>query len=256
MAGDLRQANAIEQDQCRNLLLRALDKEDFDRLAPHLIPVSPPGYDVLARPGEEIRKAYFIESGIVTFSELLSDGSRIGIAHVGYDGMAGWPVLLGSTNAPHEARITNAGGTTFCIDARELAQACEERIGLRNTLLRFVRALFVQLGRTITSSLTQPVETRLCRWTLMAHDRIDGDKILVTHEEIAVMLAVRRATITDLLHTLEGEGLIRSERGKVVVLDRPGLLQRAGDDYGYYEAEYSRLIARFPAQDRARASLS
>lgn len=241
----------VEQNRCRNLLLRALETEDFARLAGHMVLTEFTGYELLERPGTEIRKIYFIEFGIVTFSEM-HKGSRIGIAHVGYDGMAGWSALLASPQASHEARITDAGGTAFSIDADELVAACEERAGIRNLMLRFIRALFVQLGRTIASSLTQPVDARLCRWTLMAHDRIGGDEIFVTHEEIAVMLAVRRATITDVLHALEGEKLIRSERGKVRVLDRTGLLQRAGDAYGYYESEYSRLIAPFPASDRTR----
>ncbi|HEX8258113.1 MAG TPA: helix-turn-helix domain-containing protein, partial [Allosphingosinicella sp.] len=86
----------------------------------------------------------------------------------------------------------------------------------------------------------------LCRWTLMAHDRIEGDEIKVTHDEIAVMLGVRRASVTDALHILEGEGLIRSRRGRVTIRNRDGLRRLAGETYGYAEAEYSRLIAPFP----------
>jgi DNA-binding transcriptional regulator YhcF (GntR family) len=80
----------------------------------------------------------------------------------------------------------------------------------------------------------------------MAHDRIEGDEIRVTHEEIAVMLAVRRASVTDALHVLEGENLIRATRGRVLVRNRSGLRRIAGDAYGFFEAEYSRLIAPFP----------
>jgi DNA-binding transcriptional regulator YhcF (GntR family) len=80
----------------------------------------------------------------------------------------------------------------------------------------------------------------------MAHDRIEGDEIKVTHDNIALMLAVRRASVTDALHMLEGQGLIRGHRGRVTIRDREGLLRIAGDSYGYYEAEYTRLIAPFP----------
>jgi CRP-like cAMP-binding protein len=53
----------------------------------------------------------------------------------------------------------------------------------------------------------------------MAHDRIESDEIQVTHAEIGVMLGVRRASVTDALHILEGEGLIRARRGDVVQRD-------------------------------------
>jgi DNA-binding FadR family transcriptional regulator len=80
----------------------------------------------------------------------------------------------------------------------------------------------------------------------MAQDRIGSDEINVTHDVLALMLGVRRASVTDALHILEGEGLIRSSRGRIVVRDGEGLRRQAGDTYGFYEAEYTRLIAAFP----------
>jgi hypothetical protein len=56
------------------------------------------------------------------------------------------------------------------------------------------------------------------------------------------MLGVRRPSITDALHQLEGELLIRAERGLITVRNREGLLAYAGDAYGKSEREYRRLI--------------
>ena len=223
-------------------------EEDFALLAPNLGRTHLEVDSVLAAPGEAIQTICFPEAGIVTFSDISRDHSRIGIGHIGYDGFAGWPVLLGCSQSSHEVRVTADGGTAIHISPERFTEACRASATLRNLLLRFVHAFIVQLGRTVVSSLTQPVETRLCRWTLMAHDRISGDEIKVTHDEIAVMLGVRRASVTDALHILEGEGLIRGHRGRVVIRDREGLRRHAGDTYGFYEAEYSRLIAPFPAR--------
>lgn len=226
-------------------------EQDFALVAAKARPVELNIGDVLASAGEPFKGCYFPEAGIITFSDLLADGMRIGIGHLGYDGFAGWPLILGCGPSPHEARVTADGGTAIWLPAEDFVAACEQSETLRDLLLRFVQAFLVQLGRTIVSSLIQPVETRLCRWTLMAHDRIDGDEIKVTHDEIAVMLAIRRASVTDALHILEGEGLIRSHRGRVVVRNRDGLRAHAGETYGYYEAEYSRLIAPFPRPERS-----
>jgi len=220
--------------------------EDFALIAPRLRRVELKLGEEIVGVGRAVESACFPESGIISFSDILEDGSRIGIGHLGYEGFAGWQVMLGCSRSQHEGRVTADGGHAYRISAADLVDACRATETLRDLLLRFVQAFVVQLGRTIVSSLIQPVETRLCRWTLMAHDRVEGDEIKVTHEEIAVMLAVRRASVTDALHVLEGEGLIRSHRGRVVICDREGLRRHAGETYGYYERVYSGLIAPFP----------
>lgn len=234
------------QSDCRNLLLRAMSKQDFALIAPMLRAIPLPIGDVLVERGDRCGSLWFPEAGIVTFSELLDNGMRLGIGHVGYEGFAGWQVVLGGDRSAQEIRVTAAGGSAYCISAEDVRAACELSGTLRALLLRYIEVFLTQLSRTIVSSLTQPVETRLCRWTLMAHDRIEGDEIKVTHEEIAVMLAIRRASVTDALHILEGEGLVRSTRGRVLVRDRDGLKRHAGETYGHFEAEYTRLIAPFP----------
>lgn len=65
----------------------------------------------------------------------------------------------------------------------------------------------------------------------MAHDRIDGDTLPLTHEFLAVMLAVRRPGVTETLHILANQKVIRAERGQIVVLDRKGLERIAGEYY-------------------------
>lgn len=227
-------------------------KDDFALLAGSLRERRLEIDDVLAASREPVRTICFPEAGIVTVADVMNDGSRVGIGHFGFDGFAGWPVLLGCDRSPHEARVTSDGGTGFYVAPDALLAACRESETLRDLLLRFVQAFQVQLGRTVVSNVAQSVESRLCRWTLMAHDRIDGDEIRVTHSEIGVMLGVRRASVTDALHILEGEGLIRARRGRVTIRDREGLRQHAGETYGFYESEYSRLIAPFPPTEADR----
>ena len=83
---------------------------------------------------------------------------------------------------------------------------------------------------------------RLARWILMAQDRLGHANLPLTHEFLALMLGVRRPRVTDALHVLEGEGLIRASRGQIVVLDRKGVEKRAKHCYGIPEAEYRRLM--------------
>lgn len=235
----------IAQATCRNLLIGSLGKEDFTLLQPHLSRVDLAKDDVVATAGARIDTLCFPEAGVVSFAERMRDGCSIGIGIIGWEGLAGWPVLLGCAQSPHEAVVAIDGGTALRIANEPLLEACRVSPTLLHLLLRFVQSFTIQLGRTIVSNLTEPVERRLSRWLLMNHDRMPGDEIALTHEQIGTMLGVRRASVTDALHILEGEGMIRCKRGLIVIRERAPLKQMAGETYGFAEAEYGRLIAPF-----------
>ncbi len=95
---------------------------------------------------------------------------------------------------------------------------------------------------TIVSNLIHSVERRTGRWILLYQDRVGGDEISLTHEELGLMLGIRRASITDALHYLEGERAIVGARGRVIVRDRARLEALAEETYGHAEAQYRRLL--------------
>jgi DNA-binding FadR family transcriptional regulator len=76
----------------------------------------------------------------------------------------------------------------------------------------------------------------------MAHDRVRGSTLPLTHEFLSLMLGVRRAGVTEALHSLVSQKLIHAGRGEIVVRDRRGIERAAGDSYGKPEAEFRRLI--------------
>jgi hypothetical protein len=112
-------------------------------------------------------------------------------------------------------------------------------------MLRFAGYFTLQVSRAAVTNLIEPLERRMARWILLYHDRLEGDEISMTHEEIGIMLGVRRASATDVLTSLKGLRAIRSERGRLVVRDRYLLEQIAGETYGDAEADYRRMIGPF-----------
>lgn len=227
-------------------MLGSLSEEDFGFLRPRLERVPLVTDDVMLKPNEQIERICFPESGVVSYHEMLQNGRRVGVAIIGYEGFMGWPALLGIDQSPHEASVAIGGGTALSISPAELLRACQERQAINVLLQRYVHCFISQTGRTIMSNLNDPLDKRLARWLLMNHDRLEGDRIDLTHEQLGVTLGVRRATVTDALHILEGNGFIRSKRGRIEVRDRAQLLAFAGESYGAAETEYARSIAPFP----------
>ncbi len=235
-------AEAPLQKKVGNRLLQLLAPEDFRLLAPGLqqVPLEPGA--VLARAGDPIEDLCFPEAGVIGFVDVLDSGQRLAVALTGKEGFVGWPLLLGNDRWPHEAVVRAERGTALRIAAADLrdAMAASERI--RTVLLRYTSSLTAQMTRTIVSNLIHPVERRTARWFLLYHDRVSGDEIVITHEELGVMLGVRRESITQALHLLEGEGALKGFRGRLMVRDRQVLERFAGETYGFAEAEYARLV--------------
>jgi len=59
---------------------------------------------------------------------------------------------------------------------------------------------------------------------------------------IANMLGVRREGVTEAAGKLQGDGLILYKRGRITVLDRPGLEAQACECYQVVKKEYDRLL--------------
>ena len=228
-----------------NQLLRSLKAEDFAHLEPHLEPVQLNEGHVIVAQGDLITFVCFPESGVTSVADVQADGSRVEIALIGRDGMTNSQLLLGCDEAPHEAMVQIGGGRSLRLSAEMLRIFCRERPDAHAVFLRYIHALSVQTARTLASNLRDCAEKRLSRWLLMCHDRIDGDEIRLLHEHLGRMLGVRRATVTDTLHVLEGRLAIRSTRGCIVVRDRQMLEELAGDSYGFPEAHYRKFIGAF-----------
>jgi CRP-like cAMP-binding protein len=228
-----------------NILLASLPDEELMIMMPKLEPRPMRDGSTIVEANGRIAEVCFLEGGVASVHEVLNSGSRVGVGIVGYEGFTGWSALLGCGSSPHQVTVAIGGSTGLYISVEDVLAACETLPTLRLLLLRYVQCFVSQLGRTILSNLHDPMERRLARWLLMNHDRLPGDEIRLTHDQLGIMLGVRRASVTDTLHTLEGEHMITSKRGTVIIRDRSGLAVFAGEAYGAAEAAYGKFIAPF-----------
>lgn len=224
-----------------NRLLAALPRDVLDRLRPHLKYVEMVHRHVLLKAGATIDYVYFPLQGMVSLVRQLEDGVEIEVGIVGNDGMAGAPVVLGTDVMPCEAMVQLPGSAMrLPVDVlrAELASSPE----LKELLLRYVQAFFFQVSQSVACNGRHTLEQRLARWMLMAHDCVEGDELLLSHEFLAMMLARRRAGVTTALGGLKAAGVVTNSHGRIVIRDRQALEAVACECYRAVKQEFRRLL--------------
>jgi CRP-like cAMP-binding protein len=232
---------ALSPSRPRNRLLAALAPADFELLQSRLETVPLKLRQELERPNRAIDDVYFPDIGIASVVAVQSNDTRVEVGLIGCEGMTGTAVVLGNDRSPHETYMQVAGEGQR-ISAPKLREAMRASESLHGVLLRYVQVFMVQTAHTAIANARAKLDARLARWLLMAHDRVRHNTLPLTHEFLALMLGVRRAGVTEALHSLESQNLIDAGRGEVVVRDRKGMERIAGGAYGKPEAEFRRLI--------------
>ncbi|GGD59227.1 helix-turn-helix domain-containing protein [Erythrobacter arachoides] len=157
---------------------------------------------------------------------------RCGVGLVGREGIVGWAAVLGDRgDGDSEATVLLDGGWALAISVDEMQRACHSSATLSLGLARFLQSYTIQLEGMIRARDRGNLKERLCAWLLMLHDRVDSDFLHVTHSDLAAQLGVRRASVTDTLHILEGESCLKCSRGMIYVVDRAHLKRSAGVSY-------------------------
>lgn len=207
-----------------NLWIKALDPADRKRIEPHLSERPFAQGQVLYDAGEAVDAVWFPLNGVVSLMTILDEDRMIETAAIGREGLVG--VTCGPMNARASSRaIAQIEGSAACCPAEVFSDALGRSPAMRNALSRFTEGLFAQVQQTAACNAQHRLDERLARWLLTVHDRAGDDRFHLTQADIAGMLGVRRATVSEVGSELETRRLIRRGRGWVEVLDRPGLEQ-------------------------------
>jgi hypothetical protein len=141
-------------------------------------------------------------------------------------------------------------GTALRMEARVFREQLASSPTLTLVMLRYAHAFFNQVAQSTACAHLHRVEQRCCRWLLMTRDRMPSGEFLLTHEFLAMMLGVRRTTVTEVMSALQKAGLIRYRRGHVSILDHEALKQRACECYAISKLEFDRLLGDTPLAPR------
>lgn len=226
-----------------NHLLALLDPESIEPLMDAFEFVSVRQGQALHEPMQQIDHIYFLTSGFSSEIAIDESGQRIEVGCVGNEGFAGVPAVLGVDSSPHRS-FMESNGAAFRILTSRLLDAAKSNEALMTLLLRYVHVFMMQVAATALADGRYNVEQRTARWLLMSHDRMGVDELPLTHDFLSLMLGVRRSSVTNALHIVEGEGAIKASRSLIKIRSRQKLERLAGASYGLPEAEYQRVILR------------
>jgi len=231
----------------KNQLLAALSEVELERWRSQMEVVELPLGQVLYESGGVLEYVYFPTSAIVSILYVLENGSTAEIAVVGNEGIVGISLFIGGESTCSRAVVQSAGNG-FRLPEKILNDEFYRSGPVLQLLLRYSQALITQMAQTAICNRHHTLSQQLCRWLLLSLDRLDGNELVITQELIANMLGVRRETVTESAHKLQNDGVIKYVRGRITVLDRPGLEQRSCECYAVVKREYERL---FPAKIEA-----
>jgi CRP-like cAMP-binding protein len=225
----------------RNRILSRLQPEDFKHLSPHLKTVTLPINTILHEAHARIETVCFPLTCVLSAIAMTTDGDGIEVGTVGNEGAEGLTAFIGPSVSPNRVIVQIAGDATF-IDAATLAAEAKNNSILYDLLFQHHQAFLAQITQSVACNGLHTLSQRCCRWLLMTHDRVEGDSVALTHEFLALMLAVRRPGVTDALSALEERGLVKAGRGEITITNRAGLETAACDCYRIVVKEYTRLL--------------
>jgi CRP-like cAMP-binding protein len=214
--------------------------------------VDTPLGQVLCESGETMAHVYFPTTSIVSLLYVMEDGASAEIAVVGHEGIVGVSLFMGGGTTPSRAMV-QSGGKGFRLRADVMLQEFNRAGPVMHLLLRYTQALITQMSQTAVCNRHHSLDQQLCRWLLLSLDRLPSIELVMTQELIANMLGVRREGVTEAAGRLQRAGLIEYHRGRITVIDRPGLEKRTCECYAVVKKEYDRLL---PAEEVVRTSLA
>jgi CRP-like cAMP-binding protein len=173
----------------------------------------------------------------------MENGATAEIGVVGNDGILGIELFMGGETTTNRAIVQSAGNV---LRMKAAKMKTEFTLGgpFQRILLRYTQALIAQISQTAVCNRLHTVEQQLCRWLLLSHDRLDSNRLVMTHDLISNMLGVRREGVTLAAQKLVARKLIKSVRGTMTIIDRPGLEHAVCECYKVVNDEYNRLLGR------------
>jgi CRP-like cAMP-binding protein len=224
-----------------NSLLDSLSDGGFAAISQHTQIVNLTVRQTLYEDGSPASDVYFPIDCVISVVTTMNDGSAIETATVGYEGMCGAQVALG-TRDMFGRWFCQIPGRALKMSVGHFLAAYERDARLRAVVECHLQATIDVLSQSVACNRLHLVSERCARWLLMSADRVRSADFPLTHEALATMLGVRRAGVSVAAAGLQASGYLSYRRGRFHMIDTKGLESAACECYGVTRAIYDRPV--------------
>jgi CRP-like cAMP-binding protein len=224
-----------------NNLIASLPSDVRQRLAPHLSTRPLSVRETLHKEGARISEIFFPGRSVVSITHAMEEGGMVEVATVGPEGLVGIGTALGDFTSTGTAFVQVAGEPAHVLPVSVFQQEFDRREAFHHIVTRYTQAFIAMVMQSVACNGLHSAEERCSRWLLMTHDRIQADEFALTHEFLAMMLGVRRPTVTLVLAELSRAGVVSHVRGRMKITDRRGLESMSCECYRQVRSIFQRL---------------
>jgi CRP-like cAMP-binding protein len=212
----------------------------YARLEPKLTDATLQAKQVLYKPNEAIHTIYFPNDAVICQMAIMSDGKTLETGTVGVEGASWISASIGAPSMPCET-IVVIGGAAQALEIDDLDREMQENEHFRDVLTQYSHALLIHSMRLTGCTGLHSLEQRCARWILMTVDRVSSDRFSITHEFLAMLLGATRPHVSGVVESFQRQGILRLERGRILLADRTRLAGITCDCYDVIKASYEQV---------------
>jgi CRP-like cAMP-binding protein len=223
-----------------NRLLGSLRPDAYRRVAPKLRPTNLHAKQILYRPNQAIHEVYFPSSAVISQMTVMRNGDTLETATVGCEGASWISASIGAPSMPCET-IVVIGGDALALSVDDLDEEMKDNEHFRDVLTQYSHALLIHSMRMTGCTGLHSLPQRCARWILTTLDRVSENRFSVTHEFLAMLLGSSRPSVSVVIEDFEKRGMLKAERGRVLLGNRERLLEVTCDCYEVIKQNYAQV---------------
>lgn len=198
--------------------------------------------ETIYRPGDVVEHCFFpMGSAICSFYVELDCGTAVETILVGREGALGGVVSQGQLPAYARASALHEG-SFLRISTADLDEAKRRSPAIDNLFARYADCVMAQVFQSIACNAVHTIEQRAAKWLGAAVDRIGRNEVTMTQEQLASMMGIGRSYASRVLQRFKRDGLVRTRRGGIEVVDPADLGKRACTCNDRVKAHFGKVL--------------